>query len=159
MARSELLYRGRLKLGAEAEPAHLEVWMANGAAVAFEGGTQRGAMRNVTVGLTDDGRLFLSGTDATTDAPITWEGPDPARNEGQWPGMKITWPDGTVVTAATITWTQYAVTVAAAGHPNRVFPGARTEVTAGQKWIINGAERQAVLPAAAKCGSCGGGGR
>ena len=150
----QMVFRGLLDLGDGAPPRLLDVWRANGAAVAFDGPTQVGVALQTVLSYTEDDRLQITGVnDAGT--PVTWTGSDPARNRGQWTGMRVRYPDGNTVTGATITWTQYGVIIGTAGNANLVLPGARTEVTGSQRWIVDGAQRYAVESTAKSCGSCG----
>lgn len=147
-----LVFRGPLDLG-DGEPARqLDVWRDGPTFVAFEGGTTVAVLTAGAMSFTSDDRLQISGT--VNGEPGTWAGSEPSRSRGQWTGMRVRYPEGTV-TGATVTWTQYGVIVGTAGHANRVFPGARTEVTGSQRWIVDGATRIAVESTARSCGSCG----
>jgi len=150
---TELLYRGRLDLGDGTEPRALEVWRSGSAAVVFDGPVQVAQATDVVLGFTDDRRLRITGT-GPDDQPVEWVGPDPAVNQGQWSGQRVRWSPTEVWTAATVTWTNYGVSVAAAGQDTRHLAAARTEVTGGQRWIVNGSERYLVENPRRGCG-CG----
>lgn len=147
-----LLYRGRLDLGDGSEPRALEVWKGDGAVVAFDGPTQVGQATDVDVGFTGDGRLRITGTHE--GAPVEWVGPDPVQQQGQWTGQRVRFTDGPW-SAATVTWTNYGVTVTAAGKGTRALAAARTDVVGTQRFIVQGAERFLVENPRRGCG-CGG---
>lgn len=151
--RHELLFRGPLTISGETSNA--EVWVAEGAAVAFADGVQLSALRDVSTSLTDDGRLLVSGT-ALDGEPLSWVGAEPARQVGRWVSASIAWPTGERWRGATVVWTQYAVVVTAPGGLRRELVGARTEMAGVQRWIVHGTER--ILADADRRG-CGCGGR
>lgn len=138
---AQRLYSGPLLLAEGAPPRQVEVWRRGGAAVVFEAGVDVAAVRDPVIGLTEDHRLLITGTDHTTGEPTRWEGHGADRPGGSWSGVTLTWPSGLdggdgTWSPATVVWSQYGVRVAApAGHVIRL-PGARTEVSGGQRWIV-----------------------
>lgn len=149
------MYRGRLLLAEDDEPARsVDVWRAGDVAVVFDGGTQLGVARGIVVELDGAGRLRITGRD-DDGAPVVWRGADPSRIGGSWHGMTVKWADGTTDARATVSWSQYGVTVGVNGKPNRELPGAKAMVQGAQRLIRHGDDMHLIESGSRGCG-CGG---
>lgn len=151
---ARLIYRGPIELGDGGPTTVAEVWASETAAVVFRGGDQLGWLTAMTLALTDDRRLIVSGTDEESN-PAQWTGIGAEQTLGRWSAATVTWADDEVWTQAEVTWSQYAVRVTAPGQTARDLIGARTEVVGRQRWIIDGDDRIAASSPRKGCG-CGG---
>lgn len=152
----EMLYRGQMRLGADADPLVVELWRTGDTVVAFgAGNATAGVLKAAVLGLDDERRLTVQGNLPDGAGPGIWVGADAAHEIGRWSGMNVAWPDGRTLTGSEVTWTQYAVTVAPPGQQEITLAGARTEAIGAQRWIVAGHVRILADPGTSGCG-CGG---
>jgi hypothetical protein len=150
---SRLLLAGPVALHNGDEPQRVELWASPSTAVAFAGGTQVGVLTGLTLDLTADRRLRLSGFDPEGEA-VSWEATDEERIVTRWPNARVQWQDGRGVWAgATVAGSQHGVTVTRGGD-TATLPGARLQAVGSQRWIIDGETR--VLASDGRGCGCGG---
>lgn len=159
--RHDLLYRGLVLLDPPlSEPAQVELWLTDGAAVAFVGGGPEVVMREPTVGRTDDKRLLLEGRAGVSGDPLRWEGHRPNTVTGRWPATGITWADGTRYAGpAQVEWSEYGVTITSnEGAVLADMLGATAEQTGATRWVVadGGRERIWIENTAGRGCGCGG---
>ena len=154
MASQQLIFRGEADLGEG--PIAVEIWASAVAAVAFEGGQQRGVLTQLQLSLDEERRLRLSGLDAEGE-PAVWQAQPAERVVGRWITATVAWPSGTSWTQAEVAWSQYGVRVTAPGQTPRDLLAARTEAIGAQRWIVlPDGSRISASAGRAGCG-CGGG--
>jgi hypothetical protein len=134
------------------EPRQVELWAGSDVAVAFQGGTQVGLLRDLTLSFTDDRRLRLEGVDGDGQ-PSAWEATAPERVVTRWPNARVQWPDGRVWAGATVSGSQHGVTIVHGGQ-SATLAGARLQAVGSQRWIIDGETR--VLASDGRGCGCGG---
>lgn len=159
MARRELLHRGlvAVRRGDEtSDPSPSELWATETTAVLFDRATSRvqAVLSSAVRSLTDDGRLLVTGENA--DGVTAFEALDPERKSGSWVGVRVEWPDEDAWEKATVTWSNYRVTVAKAGQEKRSLVGAHVETRARQQFIVYGETLIGVSGAARRGCGCGG---
>lgn len=153
----EMLFRGQMRLGADADPLVVELWRTGDTVVAFgAGNATAGVLKAAVIDLDDGRRLTVRGNLPDGAGPAMWVGAEPAREVGRWSGMNVQWPDGQTLAGSDVTWTQYAVTIQTPGQVSREIAGARTEAIGSQRWIVAGAGVRILAdPGSGGCG-CGG---
>jgi hypothetical protein len=121
------------------EPRQVELWAGSDVAVAFQGGTQVGLLRDLTLSFTDDRRLRLEGVDGDGQ-PSAWEATAPERVTTRWAAARVAWPSGEIWPGATVTGSQHGVRVVR-GSDVTDLPGARLQAVGSQRWIVDGSTR------------------
>jgi hypothetical protein len=121
------VYAGRLALGevSEQNPHRFgDVWVQGDKAVFFEVGTAALVeLDGAAVALDGDGRLVLTGT--TDGEPVTWSALNPVRVQRTANRVKVAFSEGDVWNNATLTETNYGVTLSLVRQEPRAYAGAR----------------------------------
>jgi hypothetical protein len=152
MARREQVFAGYVVVNGER--LHGEVWVEGAVAVVFAtpANTVVATVGDAVLGIDDTGRLTVTGLDAD-GAPVSVVAEPPERAEGRWLKATVTSPEGRIYTNATVTWSNYRVTVRTPGAEPVEFVAAKAR-TVGRATFIELADGTTLPVTLAKRG-CG----
>lgn len=156
VARRERIYQGELA-GPDGARLFGELWTNGTIAIIFRAPwrSSESLIRDPVLGVTEHGRLTISGTDDGTGEPVTWEATAAETTRLNWTAVTVRFPDGAVWTEATVQVTQYRVKVLKYGETTREFVGAVAEQVGNRRVVTTFAGDEIVVEVKKGCG-CGG---
>jgi len=154
VTRRERIYQGDL-IGPDDGKIIGEVWSNGEVAIVF-----RSPHNQVVATLRDpvtaivDGHLTVSGTNDESGQQETFTARPPENVILNWVNVNVKWPDGKTYEGATVTATNYKVTIKKVGEDTVELVGATATQQFGRRQIVSG-DLTLIVTAKGGCG-CGG---